>query len=964
MVPPLDGQLVEEQLRALGLSYDRARQLGTLARRSLPALRRTLAVNPVVLTPSWATAPDGVRRRLLLIGGWDGTNTEDRRIVAVCVGQPYEQVQEAALTLAGEQGVQYVDHVDELWYVVAPEDAWTLLSGYLTRDDLVAFQKAALEVLGERDPLAILEDEERLRASLSGVRPKYSGELRQALARTLALLGSTATGAQTPGGRPLSGHARRIVRELLDRVNADRSYALWASLADVLPVVAEAAPEEFLQAMSTGLTGQSPLHAAMFTDSNRTAIGSPATSPHTAFLWALESLAWSPDYLDDVVTTLGRLTELDPGGQWANRPHRSLVQVLSCWHPNTSADLDARLRVLKRLLHDYPQVGRAVLIELIPSSMESQLPHQSPQFRDWRRERSVTNGELRQGVSAVVEMLLDDLDDDPQPYLHLVERITHLSPAHRATLVDRLTILGTSLVDDTSRARLHEALRAKVADHREYADNAWALPEEELRRVEAAAEALQPHSAVLRSAWLFANDMATLGNPRRQDDSQAYEEALSRRRTAAVAEVLSEGGLGAVEELAGTTSWPHLVGVALAQHGSNLDLDMLAWLRLDEGPRRGVAFAYFVRRLADRGAQLRDQLLRQADDPLAQARVLRATYNPVDAWDKLSGLEARAAEHYWSEFSYVGLGHNFGHVQKVADGLIRARRHAAALDFIALYGRKANSVKVAEAAATAFEGLLASGMDDPELPHLHQDTFKLLFALLAQHRDAIGRQRIIHIEWQMFPVLGFDADAPTLHTALSEEPAFFAELVSYVYRRDDRAEDPNGGEVDRERGLDFARRASEVLHTWRRCPGVIDDGTIDPARLRSWVMEARDRLRADDRLGSGDEQLGQVLAFAPNDTDGSFPPAAVRELLEEIRSGRLDNGLAIGIYNKRGVTTRGILEGGTQEWELARSYREQATNFAARPRTRTLLNRLADMYEGDARRLDESAERRHRGIHE
>src|SRR5665811_332376 len=53
-VPRLDGQIVAAQLEAAGREHDEANRLGPLARRSLLALRRTLAHHPEILTPWWA----------------------------------------------------------------------------------------------------------------------------------------------------------------------------------------------------------------------------------------------------------------------------------------------------------------------------------------------------------------------------------------------------------------------------------------------------------------------------------------------------------------------------------------------------------------------------------------------------------------------------------------------------------------------------------------------------------------------------------------------------------------------------------------------------------------------------------------------------------------------------------------------------------------------------------------------
>jgi hypothetical protein len=84
--------------------------------------------------------------------------------------------------------------------------------------------------------------------------------------------------------------------------------------------------------------------------------------------------------------------------------------------------------------------------------------------------------------------------------------------------------------------------------------------------------------------------------------------------------------------------------------------------------------------------------------------------------------------------------------------------------------------------------------------------------------------------------------------------------------------------------------------------------------------------------------------------------------LERVHSDELDNGLGLGIYNRRGVTSRGMFDGGDQERALADSYGQQAAGAAAWPRVRRLLRHLVDSYEREGRRNDEEAERRRRGL--
>jgi hypothetical protein len=494
---------------------------------------------------------------------------------------------------------------------------------------------------------------------------------------------------------------------------------------------------------------------------------------------------------------------------------------------------------------------------------------------------------------------------------------------------------------------------------------------DQLQLLETAAAGLRQDDPVLRHAWLFASDWIRLEDLSRSDDFDAYDRAVSDQRAAAVAEVVIDG-LDRVAALALTTKYPHLVGIALAKSAQHLDAEMLAWLETDQPSRRAVAVAYLRERMRAGGTVLRDQLLSKTRDPLAQAQILHAASDPASAWAKLQELPSAVGEHYWRDFNYFGLGQSFEHVAEAARSLTQMGRHAAALDLLAMYltmhAESVDSADTAQIAAQALESLIANGIDDPEFSRLEQWNFERLLALLGKYRDEIGAQRIIHIEWQLFPVLGLDADAPTLHAALAEQPMFFAELVSIAFGPDtevprpDTDQQPPGDELERKRRRLLALRAYEVLDKWRRCPGVRSDGSLDSDALVEWVDVAREQLRAEDHLGSGDEQIGRILAFDPEDEDGMRPARAVRDLLEEVRSGRLESGLGIGIMNRRGTTIRDSLEGGDLEWKLAKSYREQAESATAWPRTRRVLIKIAESYEAEAREEDAEAEHMRRGI--
>ena len=90
------------------------------------------------------------------------------------------------------------------------------------------------------------------------------------------------------------------------------------------------------RALSQSASGTDPLAGKLFQDVNS---HWNAGSPHTGFLWALEGLAWSEQYMGYAAEVLAQLAELDPGGRLSNRPSASLEAIFKPWYP---ADLKRR----------------------------------------------------------------------------------------------------------------------------------------------------------------------------------------------------------------------------------------------------------------------------------------------------------------------------------------------------------------------------------------------------------------------------------------------------------------------------------------------------------------------------------------------------------------------------------------------------------------------------------------------
>ena len=159
-----------------------------------------------------------------------------------------------------------------------------------------------------------------------------------------------------------------------------------------------------------------------------------------------------------------------------------------------------------------------------------------------------------------------------------------------------------------------------------------------------------------------------------------------------------------------------------------------------------------------------------------------------------------------------------------------------------------------------------------------------------------------------------------------------------------------------------AENGRRLLTSFDRLPGTDAQGTMDAGVLQDWATRVL-QLAGESGLKEIAEMLvGQILANAPADADGTWPCQPVRELLEDLQNGLVERSLRDKLYNRRGLTTRSPEDGGGQELALGQQYRDQAGVLADRwPRIAAVLRDLAAMYDTDARQEESKAERFRQG---
>jgi hypothetical protein len=968
-LPPIDARTATAALRSEGLGEAAAEDAGRLARRSLLSMRRNLAVRPELHTPAWASSPSRTLRGLLLTGRWNQDHDADRAAVIELAGGDYDTLREALAELARASD-PFIAQIGPAWMLVSAQDAWIQLRETIRGDDLDRLEPVLRRVLLERDPALDLAPDDRWYAATVGKSPSHSGDLRRGFAVTLALLGIHGDVIEVGHGTSGTQWTARIIRDLLREANADTTGDTWNSLASVLPELAEAAPDAFLDGVRDATTGSAPVIAAMFTDSGPTA-ATTEPSRHHHLLWALERLAWSPEHFGRVTGLLARLAEIDPGGRMRNRPFNSLVTIFCLQYPETSVSALGRMAVIGTLRERHAGIAWQLMLVLLPSQPAMHDPTPDPEFRDWKPQEpvTVTPAEWLDSIGTLAGWLIHDAGDDARRWQQLLQALPFLPEPDRQRLREALAArAGAGTLSDDGRADLWEALRELIAHHRSRSGRQGALPAAELDALQDVERALAPYDPVHRHGWLFARQLPDLGDGRRFSDP-AYDAALLEQRTAAVAEA-EKRGLDAVRELAANAVDARIVGACLAEATGNEHRTALVTMIPAAPADEGLAEGWLARRFQQDGWTWLDGLLAEELTPEQAAVALLASRDYPKAWQVADARGVPVAEAFWRYFSISGLGHGFIHAAEAAGRLAQAGRVAAALKLAVIYIDDLGS-QCADFLIGLLGQFASAYTSDPETALVTEYDFRSVFEYLNQHADPERSAEVGQLEWVFLTALGFEPPVDQLYETLAADPDFFVKVMEVAWRASDAEpdedEEQDGGTAPEdepltEQQVQQAENGFMLLTSFDRLPGTGPHGGVDPAALKQWVTRVLELAAASGRRRVAEALIGQILASAPADDDGTWPCRPVRDLLEELQSERAERNLAARLYNRRGVTVRDPEDGGRQERTLVEQYRAQATAFSdSWPQTAAVLRNLAEMYDKDAREEENRAERFRQG---
>ena len=955
VLPKLGREESVAGLRELGLGEDQARSLSKETGRNINVIRRRLGFDGT--EPNWADySACAELLPALLVGKWSGDKEGDRQIIEYLSQQKYDDYIEKINKWTLHHDPPLIN-IGSGWRLASPLDAWNYLGVHISSKQLKLLGESFLVACGDIKPSLILEPEQRFYASFFGKIADFSHAIREGLAQSLILIALYGDEYKLQIDLTSQLWVDNLVSELVGK--ADQQ--LWKSLNDILPVIAEASPSGFLTQVERFLHEKPQVIGDVFEAAPNSI---HADYYHTGLLWAIEGLAWLPEYILRASLALMKLSELDPGVKILNRPVNSLHQIFQPIMPQTYANPTERIQVLKTLSQKYPAQCWHLFLGLLPG--QSMVGHTNVKLR-WRDVvqeaiEQFTDEEYYQYVNFLSNKLCQLAGNDVVKIHDLLTRFEDLDHQDRIALLQHIRSNVAYIIDkeyivwQSIREILHNC-------HSEYhpLQHLNDALKDSLKEVY---QALTPKGITESLLWVFDTHWARFpeGFGKFPRHGRAAEQYMEKRQVQALKAIYLENDFDTFLSLISKVKEPSVFGKTAALIGMKTN-ENLRFALLVSSEDKSISFAatrfiffYHIRKGTLQTIKLYNKLLKEKKPNEALVNFLLAMRSDYETWQFVATQTKTVIDGYW-KLCDISLSHREEiHIQFELEHLLQYNRFISAI-YLCVHNNDSIStetmIKILTRLATE-EVQDPQRLDSYHITHLFEQIYI---------RDNYDLQQILKLEWLYAELLTgrHSHRRPIqLYKELSTNPQLFVELITFAFRPDyEELEKKETESISQEAIISRAKKAHGLLDGWDTVPGHSVDqenkNQLDSEQLKKWVYDARRLATDQSRLNKADIFIGKILAKYP-ENNICWPPDSISEIIEDIDSEHLRSNFSMTVTNKRSFTSRSPFAGGQIERNNAAYFRKfENCHRLTHPVTAKIFEDIATRYDLRAKQEDNEA---------
>ena len=865
---------------------------------------------------------------LCLIGMWQEASCHDRDFVCKALNlvdselddfiHGIDAINPKVLTI--ESGLAAITNRSLLWQATAKNLSVTEVNRFLrlTKDELTL-----------RDKKLALPPEERWLSTLeSGI--KCSFQLREGISQGLALLGAKSECCKQIGVRIRENWTWPIVRKCLRGVD----WQAWATLNDLLPYLAEAAPDEYIDCVKRFLARKKEGLDVLLSQER------PGIVSHTyslGFIHALGLLAWMPEFFAVSLDLLAQITIRDKGGQWHPRAADVMRRILHPLGAHTIVSSARRIKVFCGLIENkYKAQLWDFIGSLLPSEFYSFTKEANwPLFRDVGITHEIgtdlDNAEVNAQFDAYArlaikfcgtnfkrlnKLLLAAQHFNKKPFLELI--------AHAKKIVLRMS------AEERYRVwkELHRLCRLARITRTKHGISNPNEAEHKLIDLEALYTPTEPQ---FRYRDLFSYTEEHYHQLESGMDTQAFNEELSRKQILAIVEIYDKCGTSGVVDFATNTDKSQFVGYLFGANTTiGVDSELLpGHLKFEHDKEYWVLAGFVAGRFEKCGWNWLVSTMNRSWTIEQKVMLLIMLPFRSDVWNVLPEILGKDINLYWKNTQAEWVNDKED-MERAIEGLLSVGRGYAAVDMIAhgVTDEKSFRVDLSKKILNEFvTGSVSDGRRSMTSYHLTK-----IFEIL-RNSPMVTEEEMARYEWTFFGLFDQFADFSkdrlkpvALERQLARDPEMFCQALEIAYLPAKRAKEIKALRVKQPLSSAESSRIESVwrlLHNWSEVPGVNKDGTFDGKTFMRWTKSVFAKSRKIDRIIPAQIILAcAIKRGAPSDTDGFWMPHEIAAFMERKSNQKMLDSYGTAVFNSRGVYF--VDKSMKADKELAGKYERQA----------------------------------------
>ena len=883
-------------LQRAGFSDLEAQSLAAKSNGNIPSLLRLLS--SVYAVRQWGDlGSQSILAIASLIGNWSEQNQADLRAVEEVSGKSYEEWKKELTLLSGFATTPLRQRSDGTYRFISRYEGWQIGGSILSKEDLERFLSAAENILAKAAHSAFSNPLERLLAESDNDKAFPSEGLIYATAEMLAIIASNLT-AWTKGSPDwLDSRISSLVKTIL----SDDDLDLWIRLSDILPLLAEAAPQSFISTIREQVSSEIFLEKISTNESF-------GRNQMTGIIWALECLAWSPSYFPQAIDILGDLSQAKLPKNSANRPDVSLKEIFNIWSPHTCVDTECKAKHLARLAKKHPLVAWKIILAISPYGEGGQAISFGTYMPRWRelslvyphKEEELDYPKwaaLFEAISSPALSVL--LEQEILPLENLISGLTRV-PDKIDTILKRFTACVGTPKQTNAWELLSNIFR--------WGDNRKLL-ERHKDSITAAISSLKPDDKYQLLKDFFSESIPNY------DFELPLDEQFDRWRSKQaeiVKSVFYEDGLKGVLHLVSLAKMPNIVGQELANISNEATDINLITRNFDTGgideKATGSFLAGFIYKRYDLFGDVWLQAMWEILNDETKLDTLLDLPFSKSIWNFVEMLPEDLQNSYWRRV-ICRPDYSDDDLEYPLQRLILAKRNGNALQWLYYMMTMKKKPQI-----TTLKKLL---LNPDECMARNQNIILSMIEYVWQEASECDDE-IVQIEFLWIDLFNrFDPSSKLpkcLNRKLLTDAEFFVAALCVIYKPRHK----NHEKAIQDENSQY--QASQFYHALS-CLRPPEESCFYDQKFTEWVETVLLRAEENDRYEVAGQQIGKILFHAPPDVKGLWINKNVAAILNAKEHVQIRVGFHTESFNSRGVYYG---SGGKNEDDISNTYAMKA----------------------------------------